>query len=102
MVDYENEMEVLVLTRIHDDGDATKATVYLHDNDTGELLKEIPLEEPWEEVGFTTELYNKDFKKASVQNREWLGAETIVPKKASFRSWQCAFTHRLPVPGWLL
>ena len=52
-VDYENEMDLLVVTSITDTRDDTTthtASVGLHDNQTGKLMKQIPLEEGWDDV----------------------------------------------------
>ena len=49
-VDYENELEVMVLTSVMQGDNGYHGTVHLHDNQTGQLLKHITLEEPWAEV----------------------------------------------------
>ncbi len=50
MVDYDDDLDALAVTVAHQDEEHYKGTVHLLDNLTGEKLKQIPLEEPWQEV----------------------------------------------------
>ena len=49
-VGYEDELDLLVITAVHQSDENLVGTVYLHNNATGEILKEITLEHPWNEV----------------------------------------------------
>ena len=50
LVDYENDLDFLVVTEVHQEADIFKGTINLYNNETGEILKEITLKEPWLEV----------------------------------------------------
>ena len=52
-VSYEDDLDLLVVTKIRQsvsDGDSYAAEVCLHDNQTGQLVKRISLDEPWDTV----------------------------------------------------
>ena len=51
-VDYENELNVLTVTAVHQEETGFVGTLYLLHNDTGQVLKQIQLPEPWKEVCF--------------------------------------------------
>ncbi|XP_064642601.1 DDB1- and CUL4-associated factor 17-like isoform X2 [Lineus longissimus] len=46
-IDYENELDILAVTAVNQHGDACQGMVRFHDNANGALLKEIVLDEPW-------------------------------------------------------
>ena len=47
---YENETDLLAVVSVNQEQDDPRAFVCFHDNGTGELLKEIELEQSWQEV----------------------------------------------------
>ncbi len=49
-MDYDDDLDALAVTVAHQDDEHFKGTVHLLDNLTGNKLKHIPLEEPWQEV----------------------------------------------------
>ena len=53
-VDYENELELMVVTSVSPKEDGYEGYVHLHDNTTGKMLKHVCLEEPWAEVAKTS------------------------------------------------
>ena len=59
-VDYENELDLLVVTTVIDTRDDAMhtASVGLYDNKTGALAKQIPLEEGWDEVSGNVRLFD--------------------------------------------
>ena len=57
LVDYDDELDLLVVTAVHQRGDIFTGTVYLHNNETGDILKEITLGEPWVEVRKIDEMF---------------------------------------------
>ena len=50
LVDYEDDLDLLVVTAVHQEEDIFRGIMYLYDNETGKLLKEIKMTEPWLEV----------------------------------------------------
>ena len=48
-VDYEDELDLLAISTVAAD-DHSVASIQLHDNQTGKLVKEMALEESWVEV----------------------------------------------------
>ncbi|XP_070561382.1 DDB1- and CUL4-associated factor 17-like isoform X2 [Ptychodera flava] len=48
-VDYENDLDIIGVTALNFDDETIRGYVCFYDNMTGQHLKEIPLEEPWEE-----------------------------------------------------
>ena len=51
-MDYEEDLDLLVVTCVAQSGDSYQATVCLYDNQTSHKLQEIVLNDPWEEVGY--------------------------------------------------
>lgn len=43
-------MDLLTVTSTHSDGERVRAFVHLINNDTGEVIKDIPIVEQWKEV----------------------------------------------------
>lgn len=50
MVEYEDELDLLAVVEVTHREDEGKAHVRLHDNNTGALLKRVPLVESWDVV----------------------------------------------------
>lgn len=53
MVKYEDELDLLAIVDVGHTEDEGQASVRLHHNKSGALLKKIPLQEPWDVVGIT-------------------------------------------------
>lgn len=51
MVKYEDELDLLAIVDVSYTEDVGQASVRLHHNKTGVLLKRIVLQEPWDVVG---------------------------------------------------
>ena len=49
-VDYEEDLELLILTSVCRVGDTYEGTVHLYDNLTGRMVQKVVLTEPWKEV----------------------------------------------------
>ncbi|XP_014028733.1 DDB1- and CUL4-associated factor 17 [Salmo salar] len=56
MVEYEDELDLLAVVEVTHREDEGKAHVRLHDNNTGALLKRVPLVESWD-VTYSHELF---------------------------------------------
>lgn len=53
MVKYEDELDLLAIVDVSHTEDEGQASVRLHHNKSGALLKKIALQEPWDVVGIT-------------------------------------------------
>lgn len=53
MVKYEDELDLLAIVDVSHAEDEGQASVRLHHNKSGALLKKIALQEPWDVVGIT-------------------------------------------------
>ncbi|KAK6292599.1 hypothetical protein J4Q44_G00371830 [Coregonus suidteri] len=62
MVEYENELDLLAIVEVTHREDGGKAHVRLHDNNTGALLKRVPLVESWD----VTYSYNLFFDRDTI------------------------------------
>ena len=51
-VDYEDDLDLLYLSIVSQGEDGLQGKVNLHDNHTGQLIKEIPLTEHWKDVSY--------------------------------------------------
>ena len=68
LVDYEDDLDLFVVTAAHQEEDILKGTIYLHNNETGEILKKVTLNEPWLEV--CKIIYNCDLYKMTIRFHE--------------------------------
>lgn len=53
MVKYEDELDLLAIVDVSHIEDEGQASVRLHNNKSGALLKKIALQEPWDVVSIT-------------------------------------------------
>uniref|UniRef100_A0A8C4N3R2 Ddb1 and cul4 associated factor 17 n=1 Tax=Eptatretus burgeri TaxID=7764 RepID=A0A8C4N3R2_EPTBU len=50
LVDYEDELDLIIVAVVSDAESSGDAVIHLHDNSTGQRLKSIPLQGPWDVV----------------------------------------------------
>lgn len=62
MVKYEDELDLLAIVEVSHTEDEGRASVHLHHNKSGALLKKIALQEPWDVVGITQYSYSPLWK----------------------------------------
>ncbi|XP_067115258.1 DDB1- and CUL4-associated factor 17 [Osmerus mordax] len=60
IVEFEDELDLLVVVEVTSSADEGKAQVRLHDNQSGMLLKRIPLMESWDETYRHELFFDKD------------------------------------------
>uniref|UniRef100_UPI00358F87E0 DDB1- and CUL4-associated factor 17-like isoform X2 n=1 Tax=Myxine glutinosa TaxID=7769 RepID=UPI00358F87E0 len=48
LVDYEDELDLIIVAVVSDAESSGDAVIHLHDNSTGQRLKSIPLQGPWD------------------------------------------------------
>lgn len=54
MVEYEDELDLLAVVVTNGEEGEGRAHIRLHDNQSGQLLRTVDLEEPWDEVSDPT------------------------------------------------